>query len=82
MSQIAHKIEGNMKAPQVGPYAAGNDSRINVALMRPTVNLKEAENVGEAAAAVAPHTNLAQPHRFSRHGTFGPIQITHPGIET
>lgn len=68
-----------MKLPQVGPYAAGNDSKINVAVQRPTVDLREAENVGEQAAA-AGRVNQ-QPVRLSKHATFGPKQVTHPGFE-
>jgi hypothetical protein len=69
-----------MKQPQVGPYTAGKDSGpINVALQRPTVNVKEAENQGEEAAA-AGRVNLP-PVRLSKHATFGPPKMTHPGLE-
>jgi hypothetical protein len=66
------KSQGAMGLP------LGRDTKINVALQRPTVNIKEAENVGEQAAAVA-HTNPSP--SFSKHATFGPKQVTHPGIE-
>lgn len=49
--------------------------KINVALQRPTVNVKEAENAGEQAVAAARHA--ADPQvKFARHGTFGPPQNT------
>jgi hypothetical protein len=67
-----------MRTPQESPYAAGNDSKINVAVQRPTVNLREAENVGEQAAAAARVNE--PPFRFSKHGTFGKT-VTHPGLE-
>lgn len=51
---------------------------INVALQRPTVNLKEAENVAEEAAATA-HSEPSL--TLSKHATFGPKQVTHPGLE-
>ena len=45
------------------------DEKLDVALQRPTVNLKEAENTGEQAEAA---TRAAQPAvRFSKHGTLG-----------
>lgn len=46
----------------------GQDTKTNVAVQRPNVNLREAENVGEqASAAVAP---LAPPQPvFAKHGT-------------
>ncbi len=63
-----------------GPFAAGNDAgKIDVALQRPTVNLREAENVGEQLAAET-RRNQA-PFTFSKHGTFGPRSMTHPGVE-
>lgn len=63
-----------------GPFAAGNDAgKINVAVQRPTVNVREAENLGEQAAAVG-LKNLP-PVRLSKHGTFGPPVVTHPGLE-
>ncbi len=47
----------------------GKDEKLDVALQRPTVNLKEAENTGEQAEAA---TRAAQPAvRFSKHGTLG-----------
>jgi hypothetical protein len=55
----------------------GTGGPINVAVQRPTVNIKEAENVGEQAAA-AVHE---EPVTFSKHGTFGPRVTTHPGLE-
>lgn len=67
-----------MKAP--APFAAGNDAgRVNVAVQRPTVNLREAENVGEELAA-ANRRNLP-PVIFGRHASFGPKRETHPGLE-
>lgn len=64
-----------------GPFTAGNDAgRVNVAVQRPTVNVKEAENVGEEMAAEV-RRNQDEGLRFSKHGTFGPKRITHPGFE-
>ena len=65
----------------IGPFMPGNDAgRINIAVQRPSVNLREAENVGEEMAAEVARdqtpTNL-----LSKHATFGPKRITHPGIE-
>jgi hypothetical protein len=61
-----------------GQFPIGIPSgRVNLAVQRPTVNLREAENVSEEAAA-ASHPQIT----FSRHGTFGPRKITHPGLET
>ena len=45
----------------------GQSEKINVAVQRPTVNVKEAENVGEQAAA-ANRANLPQV-QFLKHGT-------------
>lgn len=64
-----------MKAPAFGPQ---DGAKINVALRRPTVNIKEAENVGEQAQAAARVTPRVS---FSRHATFGPKVVTHPGLE-
>jgi hypothetical protein len=44
------------------------DTPVNVAVKRPSVNLKEAENVGEQASAA---THQKQP-MFSKHGTYWP----------
>ena len=64
----------------IGPYAAGKDAGpINVAVQRPTVNLREAENVGEQLAAET-RANQA-PVRLSKHATFGPAKVTHEGLE-
>jgi hypothetical protein len=63
-----------------GPFAAGNDAgKVNVAVQRPTVNLREAENLGEELAG-ATRTNQ-KPVRLSKHATFGPQTVTHPGLE-
>lgn len=49
---------------------------MNLAVKRPTVNVKEAENQGEEANALARHFSADQQTRFSKHGTF---QVTpHP----
>ena len=67
-----------MRTPS--PFAAGNDAgRINVAVQRPTVNIREAENLGEQLAGETRRNE--PPMRFSRHGTFGPMTVTHPGLE-
>jgi hypothetical protein len=54
--------------------------KINLAVQRPTVNLKEAENVTAEMASVAQRT-AASGNTFSKHATSGPKVITHPGIE-
>jgi len=53
---------GRGKAP-----GFGKDEKIDVALNRPTVNVKEAENVGEQASAATRAT--APPVQFSKHGS-------------
>jgi len=58
----------------------GSGGKINVAVQRPTVNLKEAENVGEQAAAAA-QSIAASPTVLSKHARFGPKVVTHPGLE-
>ena len=55
---------GRGKAP-----GFGKDEPVDVALQRPTSNIREAENVGEQASAAAGKD--APPVRFSKHGTFG-----------
>jgi len=56
-----------MQKPQ-GNFPLGKSEKINVAAQRLTVNTKEAENVGEQAAAAA--DKAAPPVTFSKHGTF------------
>jgi hypothetical protein len=47
----------------------GRSEKFNVAVQRPTVNLKEAENVGEQIQGdVAKYKQ--SPYTFSKHGTF------------
>jgi hypothetical protein len=63
-----------MKA-QISPFNPGRE-KTNVAVQRPTVNLKEAENLGEQAEAAARTTQPGV--RFGKHGTFfGPSPV-HP----
>lgn len=63
-----------------GPFAAGNDAgRIDVAVQRPTVDLREAENLGEQLAGETRRNQM--PVTLSKHGTFGPKTVTHPGLE-
>lgn len=57
------------KIPGTLPLA--KDTPVNVAVQRPTVNLRESENVNEQAAAVA-NRNNPEGFRFSKHGTLGP----------
>lgn len=55
------------------------DGPTNVAVQRPTVNIREAENVGEELAG---EQRRLQPEvTFSKHGTFGPKTVTHPSLE-
>ena len=73
------RYRGNMKAPAFGPQ---DGAKFNVALQRPTVNIKEAENVGEQLSAAVEHAKaLPDAPRFSKHATFGPPRVTHPGLE-
>lgn len=67
-----------------GQFLAGIPSGpVNVAVQRPTVNIKEAENVGAQLAATVEHAKaIPDQPRFSRHATFGPPKVTHPGIES
>lgn len=66
-----------------GNFSAGLPTgKVNLAVQRPTVNLKEAENVSEQAAATTEHAKATlTPVTFSKHGTFGPKRVTHPGLE-
>ncbi len=66
---------------QVGPFSAGNDEKINVAVERPTVNLKQAEDLGEELAGALRKNQEPVKLTKSKHATFGPKMITHPGIE-
>ena len=69
-----------MKAPAVGPLAAGeNSGRINPSIQRPTANVREAENLGEHLAGETRKNQ--EPIRLSKHATFGPTTVTHPGLE-
>lgn len=64
-----------------GPYVPGNDAgKINVAVQRPTVNIREAENLGEELAAEV-RRNQEPTNLLSRHAKFGPRVVTHPGLE-
>jgi hypothetical protein len=63
------------KLPGGQPLGGRGTGPINVALQRPTVNLKEAENIGEQAKAVSDRVS-GDGFRFSRHGTLGPAKPT------
>jgi hypothetical protein len=67
-----------MKTPSGFTLGGRGSGPINVALQRPTVNIKEAENVGEQAAAAAHNEPTLS---FTKHATFGPKVVTHPGLE-
>jgi hypothetical protein len=56
-----------MKAKGVMPVGPSGGPA-NVAVQRPTVNIKEAENLGEQAVAT---THARQDFTFAKHGTFG-----------
>jgi hypothetical protein len=60
------------------PFGPQDGARFNITVQRPTVNLKEAENVGEQAQAAAHMTPRVS---FSKHAAFGPKAVTHPGLE-
>jgi len=55
-------------AHKPGVMPLGKDTPFNVAVQRPTVNIKEAENVAEEAAAVVKPEGF----RFYAHGTLAP----------
>ena len=70
------------KAPTEFPVGLPS-GKVNVAVQRPTVNLKEAETLGAQAEEVGNRAKaMPDMPRFSRHATFGPRKITHPGLET
>ena len=50
------------------PLGLAGSEKINVAVQRPNVNVREAENVGEQMAAV---THQAQPNKFTKSGWGG-----------
>lgn len=77
-----------MRVPVAPPMSSGQgpvnrqgeaDGPVNVAVQRPTVNVREAENVGEELAG--DQRRLQPEVRFSKHGTFGPKRESHPGLE-
>lgn len=53
---------------KLGNMPLGKSEKFDVALQRPTVNIKEAENVGEQVQAVLRQNDSTV--RFGRHGTF------------
>jgi len=66
-----------MKA--VGKFPLGKSEKFSVAVQRPSVNLKEAENLGEQAAAAA-HSEPANANVYtgiSKHGTFSATSKGH-----
>ena len=52
----------------IGP----SDGRINIAVQRPNINVREAENQNEEANAAAGSLKGPSGVTYSRHGTFGP----------
>jgi hypothetical protein len=66
-----------MKA--AGKFPLGRSEKFNVAVQRPSVNVREAENLGEQAAAAA-HSEPANANVYtgiSKHGTFSPTPKEH-----
>jgi hypothetical protein len=63
-----------MKSTQSLPIKQDN---VNIAVKRPSVNIKEAENQGEEANALAQRFKQDSGVRFSKHATFGP-STPHP----
>jgi hypothetical protein len=63
------------RLPNGRPLGGRGTGPIDIALQRPSVNLKEAENQSEQAQAIAQRTN-GEGFRFSRHGTLGPPMPT------
>lgn len=63
----------------VGQLPLGRGAQpINVGVQRPSVNLRQAENSLIQAQSV---TGMTPMPTFSKHGTFGPKRVTHPGFE-
>lgn len=58
-----------MKAKGLLPVGPSGE-KVNLAVQRQTVNVKQAENLGEQAVAAANHANDGMV--FAKHGTFGP----------
>lgn len=52
------------------PLGLAHSEKINVAVQRPTVNVKEAENVGEQMAAV---THQNSPNNLTKSGWGGHV---------
>ena len=60
-------------AHKASDFPLGKSNKFDVALQRPTVNLKESENVASQAAAVLRKNDPTV--RFAKHGTFfGPAK--------
>jgi hypothetical protein len=56
-----------MSESAAGQFPLGRSEKINVAVQRPTVNLKEAENLAEEAASVT-HQGGTNPFKKSGWG--------------
>jgi hypothetical protein len=67
-------IEINMKNKGILPIGPTGVAPANVAVQRPTVNIKEAENLGEQAVAAS---HVHPEIRMSKHGAFGK-PVSHP----
>lgn len=59
-----------------GNFPLGKSEKFNVSVQRPSVNLREAENLGEEASAASRNATGA-PAGFSKHGTFSPTPQEH-----
>ena len=69
--------------PKPTDFPAGLPSgKVNLAVQRPTANLAAADNLGPQNTALGNQAKaMPDMPRFSKHGTFGPKRVTHPGIE-
>jgi len=66
----------SLNTPSESNAPLGKSEKLNVALQRPSVNIKESENQGEQAASLTQRikksAGIDSGLQFSRHGTFGP----------
>lgn len=61
-------LKGHMPSHKAGSFQLGKSEKVDVALQRPNVNVKEAENQGEQARAATGQDQA--PVIFTKHGTF------------
>lgn len=74
-SSHVHHLKGPMK--QLGVLPMGKNTPVNVGVQRSSVDLKEAENVGEQAKSIADRYSNQQ-FQNSKHGLFKKTAEDHP----